>query len=138
MATVNGFITDGTISINFTAQAQCVGGTPTGSISGTINDIFTGGPVLEDFTFSSASPLLVGENLDLNLIHIVYENVTVTNVTTGEVFTGGTAIVTADVVSATSWEGSVTVLFNDHVLTFFGLFTGSAEPTASVICQQLL
>ncbi len=137
-AIVNGFITDGTITVNFSADASCVGGVPEGSIAGTINNIFTGGPTLEDFTFASATPLLVGVNEVLNLIHIVFENVTVTNVTTGEIFTGGTAIVTADSTTDTSWEGSITVLFDTHTLTFFGLFTGSTLENDTVICQQPL
>lgn len=138
MAIVNGFITDGTISVNFSADAACVGGVPQGSISGTINNIFTGGPVLEDFTFASATPLLVGINEVLNMIHVVYRDVTVTNITTGEVFTGGTAIVTTDSTTATTWEGSISVLFNGGILTFFGLFTGSTIEDQTVICQELL
>lgn len=136
MAIVNGFITDGTVSINFAAEAACVGGVPQGSISGTVTDVFTGGPVLEDFTFASATPVLVGENLELDLVHVVYEDVTVTNTTTLQVFTGGTAILTAEDVA--SWEGSITILFDGHVLTFFGRFTGDATPTSTEICQQPL
>ncbi|GEM_PF-6465129 len=138
MAIVNGFITDGTVSINFAADASCVGGVPEGSIAGTINNVFTGGPVLEDFTFNSATPLLVGINEVLELIHVVFIDVTVTNTTTEEIFTGGTAIVTTDSFSETSWEGSITVLFDTHVLTFFGRFTGSSIEDATVICQQTL
>lgn len=136
MATVNGFITDGTVSINFAADAACVGGVPTGSIAGTVNDVFTGGPVLNDFTFASATPVLVGENLALDMVHVVYEGVTVTNITTGEVFLGGTVVLTAK--SVDSWDGSITIIFDDHVLTFFGRFTGDAIPTDTEICQPLL
>lgn len=136
-AIVEGFLTDGTKSVTFAANASC-DGVPSGSIAGTFENIFTGGPVLEDFAFASATPLLLGVNEALNLIHIVYQDVTVTNLTTGEIFTGGTAIVTADRTTDTTWEGSITVLFDTHVLTFFGLFTGVAIPNDTVICQILL
>ncbi|MBU7008574.1 hypothetical protein [Phosphitispora fastidiosa] len=138
MAIVNGFITDGIKSVNFSADASCIGGVPEGSIAGTINNIFTGGPVLEDFTFASATPLLVGINEALDSIHVVYDNVTVTNITTEEVFTGGTAILTTNGVSSTAWEGSITILFDTSILTFFGRFTGSTIEDATVICQLLL
>jgi len=137
-AIVNGFITDGTISVNFSADGSCVGGVPEGSIAGTINNIFTGGPVLEDFTFASATPLLVGVNEALGMVHIVYENVTVTNITTGEIFTGGTAEFTTVSVNGDAWDGSISVFFNTHTLTFFGRFTGSSIEDDTVICQPLL
>ncbi len=136
MAIVNGFITDGTVSINFAADATCVGGVPTGSISGTINDVFTGGPILEDFTFASATPVLVGENQILDMVHVVFEGVTVTNITTGETFTDGNAVLTT--VDTSPWRGSITVFFDTSVLTFFGQFTGSATPIITDICQQPL
>jgi hypothetical protein len=137
-AVVNGFITDGTISVNFSADGSCIGGVPEGSIAGTANNIFTGGPVLSDFTFASATPVLVGVNEALGMVHIVYENVTVTNITTGEIFTGGTAQVTTTSVSATAWDGSITLFFDTHTLTFFGRFTGSPIEEDTVICQPLL
>lgn len=137
-AVVNGYLADDTKSINFSCDATNVGGIPEGSISGTINNIFTGGPVLEDFTFASATPLLMGVNEMLNLIHIVFENVTITNTTTGQIFTGGTAIVTSYGETETTWEGSITVLFDTHLLTFCGLFTGSTLENGTDICQQPL
>ncbi len=136
-AIMQGFLTDGTKSVNFAANASC-DGVPSGSIAGTFDNIFTGGPVLNNFAFASATPLLLGVNEVLNLIHIVYENVIVRNITTGELFTGGTAIVKADTTTDTTWEGSITVLFDTHTLTFFGLFTGVTIENATVLCQQLL
>jgi len=138
MAIVNGFITDGIKSINFSADASCSNGVPEGSIAGTVNNIFTGGPVLGDFTFASATPVLVGINEALGMIHVVFENVTVTNTTTGDIFTGGTAVLTTNSVTATTWEGSITVFFDTSILTFFGRFIGSTIEDATVICQQLL
>lgn len=136
-AILEGFLTDGTKSVTFAANASC-DGVPSGSIAGTFENIFTGGPVLGDFALASATPLLIGINEALNIIHLVFEDVTVTNLSTGETFTGGTAIVTATSVTETTWEGSITVLFDTHVLTFFGLFTGLAIENETVICQQLL
>jgi len=137
-AIVDGFLTNGTLSLNFAAEASCTGGVSTGTISGTLDNIFTGGPTLEDFTFASATPLLLGVNEALNLIHIIFENVIVTNTTTGEIFTDGTVLITADSTTDTTWEGSITVLFDTHTLTFFGLFTGSSIQNATVICQEPL
>lgn len=137
-AVVNGFLTDGTKSVNFSADASCVGGVPEGSIAGVIENIFTGGPVLNDFTFTSATPLLVGINEALGMVHVVFENVTVTNVTTGQIFTGGTAEFTTVSVNGDAWDGSITVFFNTHTLTFFGRFIGSSIEDETVICQQLL
>lgn len=139
MAIVNGFITNGTLSVNFSADGQCLGGVPEGSISGVINNVFTGGPTLEDFTFASATPVLVGINQPLDMIHFAYNDVTITNLTTGEIFTGATAFVTTVSNTATTWRGSISLCFDTgRVLTFFGLFTGSTIEDATVICQELL
>lgn len=137
-AFVNGAITDGTKSIEFSAEASCLDDEPVGSFSGSISNIFMGGPVLEDFTFASATPLLLGVSEVLNLIHIVFDNVTVVNTTSQELYTGSTGLLTVVRETATKWQGSVTLLFGTHVLTFFGLFTGSTAANASKICQQFL
>lgn len=136
-AHVNGFISNGTTSITFETNASC-NTVPSGSISGTVRNVFTGGSILNNFTFSSNSPVLLGVDLSQSLIHILFNNVRVKNTTTGETFNYGKAVLTARRVTSKSFRASITIYFARHTLTFFGAFTGTASPNRQVICQQLL
>lgn len=135
---VDGFISNGTTSITFETNASCISALPEGSISGTIRDVFTGGPGLDNVTFNSNSPVLLGVEPELNILHVLFNGVSVINTTTNESFSNGTAEVTAERVTSDSWKGSITIHFNSHSLTFFGIFTGNASLNRQALCQVLV
>lgn len=135
---VSGIISSGNFAASVAANVSC-NGSPTGAIAGTFLRVFTGGPNLEDFEFSSSSPLIVGTIRAIGFVAGVFANVTLTNTTTNEEFTGCTAVLTATRLSDNSWTGSSTVICPEGpTLTAFGTFTGDITVERDVLCQVQL
>lgn len=136
---VQGTITDGTFSASVTAYISCTSSGPVGSITGTFSNVFTGGPELSNFTYSSSSPLIVGALDAPDFVDAIFANVTLNNTTTNQTYTGCTAVLTAQRLSDNSWTGSTAVICPEGpTLTAFGGFTGTASAERNVLCQVLL
>ena len=139
----DGFVR-GTISGNGTtasveSSVSCTNGTPTGSISGSI-EFFGGGPTTRNFTFNSQSPSVVAtlRTNGLQSVGASFFNVTVQEDEFTPI-TGCTAYLNATRLTSNTWIGALVICCPSGPQLFvYGTFTGTTVVNNPVFCQLLL